>query len=286
LKLGTIRKSFDRIADRYDAHAALEQEVCNRLIERTEFRRHDPVRILDLGCATGSGTAALKKRFRKAQVIGLDASEAMLSYTRHRSSLLKPIRPVCADLSALPFSERSADLVFSNLASYWCPEPMAMFSEIRRVMQPDGMFLFSTLGPASLLELRDAWAVVDQRVEVPVFADLLEIGDALMAAGFSAPVMDLEKLTLSYPTLDAMLDELEATGTSMLIRGWDLHASRREELEKAFAPLKVDGKFPLTFELVYGTAFGPKDGQPRKTEEGDVATFSVDALLKTHAGNR
>ena len=256
------------------------------MIERTEFRRHDPVRILDLGCATGSGTAALKKRFRKAQVIGLDASEAMLPYTRHRSSLLKPIRPVCADLSALPFSERSADLVFSNLASYWCPEPMAMFSEIRRVMQPDGMFLFSTLGPASLLELRDAWAVVDQRVEVPVFADLLEIGDALMAAGFSAPVMDLEKLTLSYPTLDAMLDELEATGTSMLIRGWDLHASRREELEKAFAPLKVDGKFPLSFELVYGTAFGPKDGQPRKTEEGDVATFSVDALLKTHAGNR
>jgi malonyl-CoA O-methyltransferase len=161
---------------------------------------------------------------------------------------------------------------------------MAMFSEIRRVMRPDGMFIFSTLGPASLLELRDAWAVVDQRVEVPVFADLLEIGDALMAAGFSAPVMDLEKLTLSYPTLDAMFDELEATGTSMLVRGWDLRASYEEDLEKAFAPLKVDGKYPLSFEVVYGTAFGPKDGQPRKTAGGDVATFSVDALLKTRAG--
>lgn len=278
----SIRESFDLIAQRYDEHAALEQEVCKRLLERAEFRRIDPDCVLDLGCGTGTGSAALKKKFRKAQVFSLDASEAMLSRVRSRSSLMRPLRGVCGDLGALPFAGQSADMVFCNLAAYWCPEPMAMFAEFRRVIRPDGMLLFSTLGPGSLSELRAATAVFDQAVEVPVFADLLEVGDALVAAGFREPVMDTDRITLNYPTLEAMLHELEATGTSMLIRGWGQWQARRAPMEQAYAAMKTGGKYPLSYEVIYGTAFGPQEGQPRKTAGGDIATFSVDELLKTH----
>jgi malonyl-CoA O-methyltransferase len=279
-----IRDTFERIAGRYEQHAALEQEVCTRLLERTAFNRRSPLQILDLGCGTGTGSARLKQTFRKARVVGLDTSLAMLSQVRRQSSMLRPLKTVCGDIGALPFSARSADMVFSNLASYWCPEPMAMFSEFRRVLRPDGMLLFSTFGPATMNELGEAWAGVDEEVELPVFPDLLEIGNALVAAGFREPVMDREMITLSYPQLDALFDELEATGTSLLVRGWGRWKTARAELKQAYAPMLRDGKYPLSFEIVYGTAFGPRDGQPMKTPDGDVATFSVNSLRQSRSG--
>lgn len=282
----TIRKAFDRLADRYDRHAALEKEVCTRLLERTAFCRQDPACIIDLGCGTGFATAALKQQYPGARVIGLDSSAAMLAQLRRGAGGAEPVLPVCADLGALPFSDRSADLVVSNFASFWSPDPMVMFSEIRRVIRPDGMLLFSTMGPAALKELRQAWAAADRSVEVPQFADLLEVGDALVAAGFGEPVMDVDTITLSYPTLDALLDELEATGTSMLVLGWERRADRKSELEAAYAPLMAAGRYPLSIEVVYGLAFGPQEGQPRKTAEGEVATFSVESLLRERRGRK
>ena len=279
-----IRDTFEQIADRYEHHAALEQEVCTRLLERTTFNRRSPQQILDLGCGTGTGSAQLKRTFRKARVIGLDTSLGMLSQLHRRSSVLRPLKAVCGDIGALPFAAQSADMVFSNLASYWCPEPMTMFAEFRRVLRPDGLLLFSTFGPATMKELADAWAGVDEEVELPVFPDLLEIGNALVAAGFREPVMDREMITLNYPQLDALFDELEATGTSLLVQGWGRWKTARVALQQAYAPMLRDGKYPLSFEIVYGTAFGPRDGQPMKTPDGDVATFSVESLRRPRTG--
>lgn len=276
--LQTIRDSFEQIAERYDAHAALEQEVCRRLLEKTPFSRVAPSVILDLGCGTGLAAAKLKQEFRKAQVVGLDTSMAMLSQLRGRSGMLRPLRGVCGDIGALPFATRSADMIVANMASYWCPEPMAMFSEFRRVLRPNGMLLFSTFGPGMMKELKTAWSLVDSEVELPEFSDLLDIGNALVAAGFREPVMDMENIALSYPDLDAMFTELDATGTSLLIRGWDRRRQVADRLNQAYSPFVEEGRYPLNFEIIYGVAFGPLDGQPIKTPEGDVVTFSVDAL--------
>jgi malonyl-CoA O-methyltransferase len=279
--LRQIIDTFERISGRYDRHAALEQEVCRRLLERTTFNRRAPARILDLGCGTGQGSAELKRSFRKAQVIALDSSRAMLAQLRRRSTLLRPLKTVCADISALPFSSQSADLVFSNLASFWCADPMAMFSEFRRVLRPDGMLLFSTLAPGTFRELDEAWSGTDSAIEFPDFPDLLEIGDALMAAGFREPVMDTEKIVVSYSRLDSLLDELEATGMSLLVRGWNRSESRITLLDRMYPRLPGEDKLPLSFVINYGVAFGPAEGQPVKTQRGDIATFSVDALKST-----
>ena len=273
-----IHDTFERIADRYDHHAALEQEVCRRLLERTAFNRRAPMQIFDLGCGTGAGSAELKRTFRKAQVVGLDTSVAMLSRLRRRSNILRPLRPVCADISVLPFAARTADLVFSNLASIWCPDPMAMFSEFRRILRPDGMLLFSTLGPGTFRELTDARITVDPATAAPEFPDLLEIGDALMAAGFREPVMDTERIVLSYSVMDQLMDELEATGSSLLLEGWSRAETVTRPLETAYRQHTEGGKYPVSYEVIYGVAYGPADGQPVKTRDGDVATFSVDAL--------
>jgi len=277
----TVRKSFDRIAGRYDQHAALEEEVCSRLLERTDFQRLQPLRILDLGCGTGAGSLRLKEKFRKAQLISLDGSQAMLRQVQRKSRLLRPLRPVCGDLAALPLASQSVDMVFSNLASYWSPDPLALFAEIRRILRPEGLLLLTTFGPSTLTQLRDAWIAVDGKVQLPDFPDLMEVGDALAAAGFREPVMDMENITLHYPSFDALAVELEATGSALLINGWNSWRESKEQLEGAFQPILIEGKYPLTYEIVYGTAFGPPEGQPRKTAEGDVVTISVDSLLKS-----
>jgi malonyl-CoA O-methyltransferase len=277
----TIRDTFNRVAARYDRHAALELEVGRRLLERTDFCRREPRRILDLGCGTGACSVELKKKFRRARVIGVDSATMMLAQLRRRASLLRPVSVVCADLSSLPFPQAAADLVFCNLAAYWSPDPGALFGEFRRVLQPGGMLLFSTLGPASLRELREASFKAGSGLQFPEFPDLLEVGNALVAAGFSEPVMDMEIITVHYPSLDALALELESTGTSLLISGGERWAELRSSLDSTLVPREADGKFPLTYEIVYGTAFGPEEGQPRRTADGDIATFSVESLLRS-----
>ena len=276
-----VRQTFDRNADRYDDHAALEQEVCSRLLERLEFHRLAPQRIVDLGCGTGQTSAVLKARFRKAHVIGLDSSGMMLAKMRRRSSLLRPLRAVCADFSALPLAERSSELVFSNLALQWSNDPETLFSEIRRVLAPGGMLLFSSLGPGSLRELQASLTDGDETLGGREFADILDIGNALVAAGFQEPVMDAERITLNYPDIDALVNELEATGNALLMSGRQDLTEIRGRLETDYQCFRTDGRYPVSYEIVYGTAFGPQEGQPRRTEDGDVATFSVESLRKS-----
>lgn len=283
----TIRETFDRISDRYEIHAALEQEVGDRLLERTSFNRLAPGRILDLGCGTGRSGEAIKRQFRKAQVIGLDSSPAMLAQLCRRSGMMRPLKAVCGDMVALPFPANSIDMVISNLAAYWAPEPMQMYGEIHRVLRPDGMLLFSTLGPGTMAELSAAWAAVDDAVEFPVFPDLMDVGNALVAAGFREPVMDMEMITLRYHEPSRLFEELEATGKSLLVRGWGRWRQSLAELEQAWKADQAKGALHLSFEVIYGTAFGPREGQPMKTAEGDVATFSLESLRRSvHGGLR
>lgn len=275
-----IRENFDRLAESYDSHAALEQEVATRLLERTVFNRLAPSRILDLGCGTGTASAALKHQFRQAQVIGLDSSPLMLEQLKHKSRLFKPLKAICADATALPLAAQSVDMVFSSLVNHLLDDA-ALFTEMRRVLRPEGMLMFATLGPQSLAELGSAWGGLDETVQLTVFPDLMELGDALFAAGFREPVMDTERITLQYPDLKSMMLELEATGASLLISGWEKWESAYEQLADGFEALLVDGKYPITFEIVYGMAFGPPESQPRKTDQGDIVTISVDSLLKS-----
>ena len=277
----SVRRTFDRVSSHYDEHAALEQEVATRLLERLEFTRFSPQRIVDLGCGTGQACVDLKNRFGKAMVIGLDSSRGMLMQLRQQSALQDPHRAVCADMSALPLADQSSDLLFSNLAMLWCPDPLAVFAELRRVLAPGGMLLFSSFGPGTFQELKAAGSEEDGIVQSEDFADILQLGDALMAAGFNQPVMDTERITVSYPDIDTLVGELDATGSLVLLQAGNSRVAAKARLEDACEAFKVEGRYPVSYEIIYGAAFGPDEGQPRKTPQGDVVTFSVESLKKS-----
>jgi malonyl-CoA O-methyltransferase len=276
-----IRATFDREAGRYDRHAALEREVGTRLMERLVFQRRIPGRIIDLGSGTGYCLAALKKRFRKAEVIGLDASLAMSRAVRGRSGFLRPLRAVCGDLSYLPFADRSADLLFSNLALQWCGDFRTLGVGFRRILRPGGLLLFSTLGPDSLKEFKLTAAYGPDSGRVRHFMDMHDIGDALVAAGFSEPVMDSERITTEYRRFEDLVTELEASGGSTHFGEGARQTEPRDALAEAYGAYRRKGRYPVTWEIVYGAAFGPEEGQPIRTTQGDVAAFSVDLLRKS-----
>jgi malonyl-CoA O-methyltransferase len=275
-----IQAAFDRNAERYERHAALEQEVGKRLLERLGHRRREPRRILDLGCGTGDASRQLKQVFRKARVVGLDLSPQMLARQQGKSSLIRPLRAVCGDIGRLPFRDQAFDLVFSNMAAYWLPDPAVLFEEIRRVLQPEGLLLFSTLGPGSLSRLQRIAADAGAKASLPSFPDIMVLGDALFAAGFREPVMDMDNIALEYPTPTAMIEELEATGLAMLLDDWSRLQTAVQRLDHTNDSAGA-AKYPLDFEIVFGTAFGPPESQPRKTDHGDIATISVESLLKS-----
>lgn len=293
LDKNAIRQSFERAASSYDHHAVLQREIESRLLERLEFLRHEPGMILDLGCGTGSASRLLAGQYQQAKVIALDWAPAMLMQTGAGegtgSSSVAGVCRLCADMHQLPLAARSVDLIFSNLALQWSYDLPAVFREFRRVMKPGAMLVFTCFGPDTLLELKQAWRAVDDRPHVNDHPDMHDIGDELLAAGFREPVMDAERLTLEYPDVLSLMRELKGVGehnvASQRARGLTGKA-RLQVMLRSYEQFRRDDCYPASYEVIYGTAFAPAEGQPVKTPEGDVATFSIDALRSQARGKK
>ncbi|WP_126452423.1 malonyl-ACP O-methyltransferase BioC [Sulfuriflexus mobilis] len=270
-----VRRSFSAAADSYDAFAFLQREVGTRMLERLDYIRAEPKVIVDLGAGTGEHTAALAKRYPRARTYGLDLAEPMLKKMRKRSSWRRPIRPLCADIQALPFADNSVDLIFSSLAMQWCEALQTTFTEFRRVLRPGGFVLFSTFGPDTLTELRQSWAMVDEREHVHNFIDMHIIGDAMMQAGLAEPVMDVENLTLTYKSVYDLMRELKGIGAHNVAHGRQRGLTGRKRLqafEQAYEKFRCDGVVPASYEVVYGHAWAPVNAQ--------LASVSIESLQR------
>lgn len=283
LDVVAIRRSFERAAATYDQHAVLQREVESRLLERVEFHRYPPGLILDLGCGTGSASHALAAQFQAADVIALDWSPAMLSQVKRGASGKAGANPwrLCADMHALPLATRSVDLVFSNLALQWSYNLPDVLLEFRRIMKPGALLVFTCFGPDTLYELKQAWRAVDDLPHVNDHPDMHAIGDEMLAAGFQEPVMDVERLTLQYQQVMALLRELKGIGAhnvaSRRAQGLTGRASMQAMLQ-AYEQFRHNDCYPASYEIIYGTAFAPQPGQPLRTPSGDIVTFSIDEM--------
>ena len=175
---------------------------------------------------------------------------------------------MCADLNALPFRGVCADLAFCNLALQWVNDLPRAFTEFRRCLKVGALLSFSTFGPDTLKELRAAFARADGHTHVNRFADMHDVGDMLVEAGYADPVMDMETITLTYRSPEALMHELKAIGATNATRGRPRGLTGRTRLARVVRELDAfsrEGRFPLTFEVVYGHAW---KGEPRRTAEG------------------
>jgi malonyl-CoA O-methyltransferase len=240
-----VRRRFDRAAPRYAAASRLESEVAARMLERLDYVKLAPRRILDAG--SGPPGDALKRRYPAAEVVALDVSLEMLRQRKTGWFRRKRGLSVCADVGRLPLTNGCCELAWSNMALHWVAEPFAALKELQRVLAPEGLLMFSSLGPDSLKELRAAAGA--QRVHA--FADMHDMGDMLVAAGFSAPVMDMEVISIAYQTGGALLDDLRESGQT------SARADRARGMARRGFAAELRAALPTraTFEVVYGHAW-------------------------------
>lgn len=267
---GPTRKQFDRAARSFASASFIHDEARRRLLERLAgFRVEQARRIVDLGSALGQGAAALAERFPDARVIALDASRAMLGravagrYTR-----------LGGTVERLPFPDRSIDVAFANLVLPWT-RPEALFAEARRVLVPDGLLVFSTFGPESLGELRRAWRRADDAIHVHAFWDMQTLGDLAVGAGLEEPVLDVDRLNVSYEGLSGAIRDLRACGATNTAGGRRRGLTGRGRWQGFVEALWRDqgegrqGRLKLTVELIFGQAFGSR-ASSRATPDGEV----------------
>ena len=267
------RRAFAQAADTYDGAAALQREVGARLLERLDYVRLTPARVLDLGSGTGDISHALLRRYRKAQVVTLDLAFTMAQRSRRRGGWLRRPRAVCADAERLPFADASFELLISNLMLQWCQDLDRAFAEFRRVLAPGGLLLFTTFGPDTLRELRHSWRRVDDHTHVNAFIDMHDIGDALLRAGLAEPVMDVERMAVTYPDARDLMHDLKALGAHNVTAGRNrgLTGPRRlQRMLEAYEAFRQDGRLPASYEVVHGHAWAVARAPAQMSRDGEV----------------
>lgn len=254
-----VRRAFERAARGYERAAGLQRDIGARLMARLDVIKLVPSRILDLGCGTGFCAHALRRRYRKAEVVGLDVAEPMLREARRGDGWFRRGRWLAGDAERLPFADAGFDMVLSNLALQWC-DPDRVFQGVARVLRPGGVFMFTSFGPDTLRELRHAWAAVDGTPHVHGFIDMHDLGDALVRAHLAEPVMDVDRLTLTYNDVMSVLRELKDIGAHNVARGRSSALTGKDRFARfraAYEAQAREGRIPATYEVVYGQAWGP-----------------------------
>jgi malonyl-CoA O-methyltransferase len=246
-----VAGSFSRAAPTYDSAAALQRAVADSLL--ADFSAPVGGTVLDLGCGTGAATVPLATG---RQVVALDLAEGMLRFARAQAKLPgDSVHWLCGDAENLPLADASIDAAFSSLAVQWCENLGAVFAELQRVLRPGASAWLSTLGPATLHELRSAWMAVDDRVHVNQFVDRPAIVEAVHRAGLALTACKESNVVMRYAELRELTRELKAIGAHNVNHGRPGGLSTRRRLQQFSAAYEAqrmaDGKLPATYQVFY-----------------------------------
>lgn len=272
-------RALARAAPTFEATALLAHEVEARLLERLDLMQIDPARLLVSDARTGSGGRALARRYPRAGKYLAEPSADMLAEARRRRGWRRRQHFCAAWSHALPFPAGAFDLAWSNLGLQWSNDLDSALREAHRVLAPEGLLLFASLGPDTLAELRAALPEAFGRPPgMPVFIDMHDVGDALSRAGFEGVVMENEVITVTYPDLRSLLADARSTASGALLsdRPRGLLTPRRLAALEAALPHQA-GRLPARFEVVYGHAWRPAGGGVAADASG-TARIGVDQI--------
>lgn len=284
-----IGQAFNAHADEYESEAQVQLEIGQRLFERLEYLKISPSRILDIGCGPGTFLRQLQQRYPDAQIVALDIAHSMLSIAKTKQMEPNQWLMLNADMHQMPFPAEQFDLIFSNQVLHWSPALPTLLQEWQRVLRPGGCLLFSTLGPDTFQELKQAFQQVDTYEHVNAFHDMHHVGDCLLGQAFSDPVVDMEMILAHYSSLSKLLHSLKAQGVK------NIHEKRNTGLtgkdswrkfEQYMLLTKTEThKYPLTYEVVYGHAW-KLEHQPVQQNASAISLAELKASLPSQRAYR
>jgi len=253
-----------------DGAQFLYGEIAQRMLQRLSYIRIAPTTVLDAGCGAGHALEPLRARYPEISYTGLDNCPTLLEVARERyvakpgfwqklrNKPTPPVEFIHADLAESGISPESLDLVWSNMALHWHPEPHNALGEWRRILKPGALAMFSCLGPGSLAELRSAVEQAGLQTATPQFVDMHDFGDLLIERGFADPVMDQEIITLTYRTAEKLLEDMRILGGNPSLDrkpGLSGRQWRQRLMDALDAQRHKDGTIHLTLEVAYGHAW-------------------------------
>lgn len=272
----TLRVSSSHVSLQFARRSPLDGaqflygEIAQRMLQRLSYIRIAPTTVLDAGCGAGHALEPLRARYPDMSYTGLDLCEPLLQIARERyvakpsfwqklrNKPTPPVDFIHADLANSGLPPEELDLVWSNMALHWHPEPHNALGEWRRILKPGALAMFSCLGPGSLAELRSALQRADLHTATPQFVDMHDFGDLLIQHGFADPVMDQEIITLTYRTAEKLLDDMRVLGGNPSLDrkpGLSGRQWRQRLLNALDTQRHKDGTIHLTLEVAYGHAW-------------------------------
>lgn len=271
-----LRRNRDRAAKKFNAHHFLIAEVADRLYDKYRDITRNFNHILDLGCHDGLLAGLLKDKF----VIRQDLSRNFLADAGG-------VR-VQADEEFLPYRPGALDLVLSNLSLHWVNDLPGCLSQIRQILKPDGLFLSALFGGESLTELRQSLLEAEMNVRggasprISPFVDVRDAGSLLQRAGFALPVVDTDRITVTYENAFALMRELRGMGEANILtkRFHGMTSSRvMMECARIYQEKFTDprGRITVTFDIIYMMGWSPHktQQQPLKPGQGKVSLTDV-----------
>ena len=260
----------------------LVREVGERLVSRLEDVKRRFAHVLDLGCHSGQLGPMLRRQAEPDLLIEADLSLAMAA----RAS--GPARLV-ADEEWLPIRADSLDLVVSALSLHWVNDLPGSLVQIRQALKPDGLLLAAILGGETLFELREAFLQAEAgqeggaRPHVSPFPDVQTLGALLQRTGFALPVVDSDRMTVTYESAEALMRDLRAMGEANAATGRARHFARRATFRAAADRYGetfggADGRIPATFQVLYLTGWHPHESQQQPARRGSGTVDLGEAL--------
>ncbi|HAD25257.1 MAG TPA: SAM-dependent methyltransferase [Alphaproteobacteria bacterium] len=274
----------DRAADKFVAQDFLVKAATRSITERLSEINRDFDTALDLGGHIGGFRDAAVEQIpgKIGQLYQCDQSPRMVA------QMANPYRLV-ADEEALPFAAASFDLIVSALSLHMVNDLPGTLLQIRHCLKPDGLFIGAMFGGETLTELRQAFARAEIEQEggmsprVAPFTDIRDAGSLLQRAGFTMPVTDFETLTVTYPSLFRLMQELRDMGESNSLTHRHKHFSRRQTLLRAAEIYhdqfsEPDQRIRARFDIIYLTGWSPSPDQPKPLRPGSARMRLADAL--------
>jgi malonyl-CoA O-methyltransferase len=225
-----VKKAFARAAKRYDDFASLQRQVAEELLKKFSLQ-NDVGSVLDIGSGTGYVSNRIAKFQECQQLVAVDIALAMLECGRENIQGFNS-KFVCADAEKLPFARQSFQQIYSNLALQWCQNLPAVFADCHRVLKNNGQLVFSTFGPATLTELKQAWASVDEFTHVNDFVLPERIMAGLQQAGFKSIHLETTTYQRNYSSVWALMHELKGLGAHNVSSSRNRSITTRRQIQK------------------------------------------------------
>lgn len=252
-----IKRSFAAAVDSYDDLAALQRRVGLTLLEKYPLDSSSGV-ILDVGCGTGFLTRNMSVDVSSQQLLALDIALPMLLASRQKNLGLS-VQYLCADAEKMPFAAHSVHQIYSNLALQWCQDLPAVFADCKRMLKVGGQLVFATFGPATLQELKAAWATVDGFVHVNAFYGIEQIKGFLLDAGFQSISGDAVLYQSRYPSVMALMRELKGIGAHNVNLDRNRKPTTRRQLQQMISCYEnnmAGGEVIASYEIIFVRAHG------------------------------